>query len=201
MNVKCPYCGAKCESVGGEDGNPYNRGRAESFVCTSCGRTVPAVNRECSPLAISDEDLQELMTDADLICADTDEISDNVLDTEEVDITLADITDVGDGIMLKITATAEAAGVKRCAETLVPLTDGIHSLSGDYPFGRRDADQKPPFSLSSVSIDGDGITVAGETFTVRDLPRTVTKKLTAYGYGYVPWVETVTVTVALAFNV
>ena len=94
-----------------------------------------------------------------------------------------------------VSATAEAAGVKRSAETTVSVLDGSYSLGNDYPFGRRDVDRKPPFSLCDITVKGNEISIAGETFGIKELPKTITKKLTAYGHGYVPWEETITVTI------
>ena len=38
--LKCPYCGScRTESVGGENGNPFDR-RKEKTICLDCGRTV-----------------------------------------------------------------------------------------------------------------------------------------------------------------
>ena len=38
--LKCPYCGScRTESVGGENGNPFDR-RQEKTICLDCGRTV-----------------------------------------------------------------------------------------------------------------------------------------------------------------
>ena len=47
----------------------------------------------------------------------------------------------------------------------------------------------------SYTVNGNEISIAGETFTIKELPKTITKKLTAYGHGYVPWEETITVTI------
>ena len=201
MKTICPYCGGRCEITGGPDGNPFHKDRKEKTVCTACRRTVS----ESEPLKIS-EDVKELMMDNDIIVADTTD--DGIID---VDITAADITDtdiatvqmtVADiinptEIMLKISATAEGSGVKRSAETTVSVLDGSYSLGNDYPFGRRDIDWKPPFSLCDITIKGKEIAMAGETFTIKELPKTITKKLTAYGYGYVPWEEIMTITVTL----
>lgn len=164
----CPYCGGSCKTFGGPDGNPFNKDRKETTVCTACGRTV----LESEPFQIPTEHLEELLTDADIF-------------------------DTVDNLPLKISATAEAAGVKRSAEITVSLKDGSYSLGNDYPFGRRDVDRKPPFSLCDITVNGNEITIAGETFTIKELPKTITKKLTAYGYGYVPWEETITITIGI----
>ena len=38
--LKCPYCGScRTESVGGENGNPFDR-RQEKTICLDCGRTI-----------------------------------------------------------------------------------------------------------------------------------------------------------------
>lgn len=182
----CPYCGGRCETTGGPDGNPFNKNSKEKTVCTACGRTVS----ESEPVQISDDDLKELLTDADIIDTDTADV-----DTAAADLSLADIVNVSDTLNLKISATAEGGGVKRSAETTVSILDGSYSLGNDYPFGRRDVDRKPPFSLCDITVKGNEISIAGETFTIGDLPKTITVKLTAYGYGYVPWEETITVTV------
>ena len=130
----------------------------------------------------------------------TDSIRENVQQatSEERSRTiLADIVNVFDTLNLKISATAEAAGVKRSAETTVSILDGSYSLGNDYPFGRRDVDRKPPFSLCDITVKGNEITIAGETFMIKELPKTITKKLTAYGHGYVPWEETITIMISL----
>ena len=179
MKMICPYCGGRCEPTGGPDGNPFNKDRKEKIVCTACGRTVS----ESEPLQISDDDLKELLTDADTIVSDVPDADIPDVDTAAADLSLADIVNVSDTLNLKISATAEAAGVKRSAETTVSVLDGSYSLGNDYPFGRRD--------------NGKEITIAGETFTIKELPKTITKKLTAYGHGYVPWEETITVTIGI----
>ncbi len=188
--IICPYCGGNCETFGGSDGNPFNKDHQEKTVCTACGRTVGRTVSESEPLQISDDDLKELLTDADIIDTDTADV-----DTVAADLSLADIVNITDTLNLKISATAEAAGVKRSAETTVSVLDGSYSLGNDYPFGRRDVDRKPPFSLCDITVNGKEITIAGETFTIKELPKTITKKLTAYGHGYVPWEETITVTI------
>ena len=191
MKTICPYCGGRCETIGGQDGNPFNKDRKEKTVCTACGRTIS----ESEPLQISDDDLKELLTDADIIASDVPDADLPDVDTAAADLSLADIVNVSDTLKLKISATAEAAGVKRSAETTVSVLDGSYSLGNDYPFGRRDVDRKPPFSLCGITVKGNEISIAGETFTIKELPKTITKKLTAYGYGYVPWEETITVTI------
>jgi len=192
----CPYCGGRCESMGGPDGNPFNKNRQEKMVCTACGRTVSA----SEPLQIAQDDLKEMLMDADIM--DTDTSCDDAVDvdTTTADITITDIVDTSDSLKLKISATAEGGGVKRSAETMVSLLDGSYSLGNDYPFGRRDVDRKPQFSLCDVTIKGCDITIAGETFTIKELPKTITKKLTAYGYGYVPWEEIITITVNVVMS-
>lgn len=193
MKTICPYCGGRCETTGGQDGNPFNKDRKEKTVCTACGRTIS----ESEPLQISDDDLKELLTDADIIASDVPDADIPDVDTAAADLSLTDIVNVSDTLKLKISATAEAAGVKRSAETTVSILDGSYSLGNDYPFGRRDVDRKPPFSLCDITVKGNEISIAGETFTIKELPKTITKKLTAYGHGYVPWEETITVTIGI----
>lgn len=193
MKTICPYCGGRCERIGGPDGNPFNKYRKEKTVCTVCGRTV----FDSEPLRIANDDLKELLTDADIIVADVPDSDIPDIDTVSDDRSLADIVNVSDTLNLKISATAEAAGVKRSAETTVSILDGSYSLGNDYPFGRRDVDRKPPFSLCDITVKGKEITIAGETFTIKELPKTITKKLTAYGHGYVPWEETITIMIRL----
>ena len=41
LHIKCPYCGGTVETVGGEDGDPFNIGRKARLVCSRCGRSVP----------------------------------------------------------------------------------------------------------------------------------------------------------------
>jgi len=168
VRIICPYCGGRCETFGGPDGNPFNKDLAEITACTVCGRTVS----NTVPFGASEEDLRELMTDGDIL----DEVDDP---------------------MIKISARAEAAGISRMAEATIPFKDGTYPLVGGYPFGRSDIDQKPPFSLNGIRLNGDEITIAGETFTLEELPKTIITKLTAYGYGYVPWEETITITVSM----
>lgn len=189
----CPFCGGSCETVGGPDGNPFNHKRIEKTICTDCGRTIS----ESKPLQISDEDLKELLTDADIINTEIIDSDINDIDTTAANLSVEDIVNVLDNIKLKISATAEAGGVKRSAEIVVPITDGSHSLGNDYPFGRRDIDKKPPFSLCGITVKGNEISIAGETFTIKELPKTITKKLTAYGNGYVPWEEIITITISI----
>lgn len=193
MKMICPYCGGRCETTGGPDGNPFNKERKEKIVCTACGRTVS----ESEPLQISDDDLKELLTDADTIVSDVAAADIPDVDIAAADLSLADIVNVSNTLNLKISATAEAAGVKRSAKTTVSILDGSYSLGNDYPFGRFDVDQKPPFSLCDITVKGNEISIAGETFGIKELPKTITKKLTAYGHGYVPWEETITVTIGI----
>lgn len=185
MKTICPYCGGRCKTTGGPDGNPFNKNSKEKTVCTACGRTVS----ESEPIQISDDDLKELLTDADIIVPD--ETDADILDNDMPEIDIINPPQ----IMLKISAIAEGCGVKREAETIVSVLDGSYSLGNEYPFGRRDIDRKPPFSLCDITIKGNEISIAGETFEVKELPKTITKKLAAYGYGYVPWEETITITV------
>ncbi len=196
----CPYCGGNCETFGGSDGNPFNKGRQEKIVCTVCGRTVGRNVSESESLQIADEEFEELLTDADIIVSDMIDADMPDIDATATDLSLADIVNVSDSFNLKISATAEGGGVKRSAETTVSILDGSYSLGNDYPFGRRDVDRKPPFSLCNITIKGNEITMAGEKFTLKELPKTITKKLTAYGYGYVPWEEIITITVTIVSN-
>lgn len=168
FKIICPFCGGTCKTVGGEDGDPFGRNRKEDTVCTACGRTVSV----SAPIPIPQDVLDEMMTDADILDAPIKTV-------------------------LRISATAEGAGVKRSAETAVPCENGTYPLKGDYPFGRFDNDRKPPFRLDGVTVKDDKIFIAGETLSIIDLPQTVTVKLTAYGYGYVPWEETLSVTVGI----
>lgn len=207
----CPYCGGPCETFGGSDGNPFNKGRKETTVCTACGRTTSTsepsqISEDDLKKWMTDEELQELLLDADIITADVTDADTNDVDIAEADITIADTTaavmTVADiinssEIMLKISATAEGGGVKRNAETTVSVLDGSYSLGNDYPFGRRDIDRKPPFSLCSITVKGNEIAIAGETFTIKELPKTITRKLTAYGHGYVPWEEIITIRISI----
>ena len=47
LRKKCPYCGGTVETVGGEDGNPFNIGRKARLVCVRCGRSVPNTEPDC----------------------------------------------------------------------------------------------------------------------------------------------------------
>ncbi len=47
LHKKCPYCGGTVETVGGEDGNPFNIGRKARLVCSRCGRSVPNTEPDC----------------------------------------------------------------------------------------------------------------------------------------------------------
>ena len=134
LKTICPYCGGKCKTIGGPDGDPFNRDRKEKIVCTACGRTVS----ESEPLLISEEVLEELMTDSD-------------------------ISDASDNMTIKISATAEGGGVVRNAEVTIPYEDGVYSLGDEYPFGRVDIDRDPPFFLREVKVQGNEITIANET--------------------------------------
>ncbi|MBQ9745488.1 MAG: hypothetical protein IJW21_01530 [Clostridia bacterium] len=162
----CPYCGGRCETYGGTDGNPYNQNRREISVCTSCGRTA-----EREPCRIPAEYLEELLADAD-------------------------IGDEADARTLKISATATGGGVTRKAELALPYEDGTYPLGYEYPFGRVDADAVPRFSLCSVRISGGDIFIANEAVKADDLPATVTKKLTAYGYNKFPTEEIITLLIS-----
>ena len=165
----CPYCGGRCETTGGPDGNPFNKDHKEKTVCTACGRTVS----ESEPLQMSDDVLKELMTDIDAV-NDTDNLK------------------------IKISATAEGGGGTKKAEITIPYEDGSYSLGTEYPFGRVDIDKDPPFNLQGVKVQDNEIFIANETVKLSALmSQTITKKLTAYGYGYVPWEETITITISI----
>ena len=195
----CPYCGGRCETFGGPDGNPFNKNCKETSVCTICGRTVGEMISESECLQISDDDLKELLWDADIINREMIDVDTTDVETTDVDISIADSINSTE-MMLKISATAEGGGVKRNSETTVSILDGTYSLGDEYPFGRRNIDQKPPFSLCDITVSGKEITIAGETFGIKELPKTITKKLTAYGYGYVPWEEIITITVSVVVS-
>ena len=47
LHIKCPYCGGTVETVGGEDGDPFNIGRKARLVCSRCGRSVPNTEPDC----------------------------------------------------------------------------------------------------------------------------------------------------------
>ena len=47
LHIKCPYCGGTVETVGGEDGDPFNIGRKARLVCGRCGRSVPNTEPDC----------------------------------------------------------------------------------------------------------------------------------------------------------
>ncbi len=188
----CPYCGGTCEITGGPDGNPFNQNRKEMIVCNSCGRII----LETDSFKIPEDVIEELLTDPDIINETTLSVNEESIDLPKEEMTIDDIVNTTD-IMLKVTAIAEGGGVKRNAEILVPVVDGIHSLGNDYPFGRRDIDRNPPFSLCQITIKGNEISLIGEIFTIKELPKTIARKLVAYGYGYVPWEEIITVTVSI----
>ena len=163
LKTICPYCGGRCETIGGPDGNPYNQNCKEESVCTACGRSVSV----SAPFQLSQDDtesiLEEMMTDVDII-------GDMYL--KDIDMTSENVT-----LVIRIKATAEGGGVKRNAEITVPFEDGSYSLGNEYPFGRRDIDQNPPFYLSTITIKGYEISIAGETFGVQELPKIITKNL------------------------
>ena len=73
MKTICPYCGGRCETTGGPDGNPFNKDRKEKTVCTACGRTIS----ESDPLRIPENELCELMSDTDTLDAFLLQIEDN----------------------------------------------------------------------------------------------------------------------------
>ena len=85
IKVTCPYCGGRCETAGGPDGNPFNKNLAEKTVCTACGRTVSV----SEPLKIPEDDLQELLTDMDIIDMTDDDITDT--EAETADLSISDI--------------------------------------------------------------------------------------------------------------
>ena len=85
----CPYCGGRCETTGGPDGNPFNKNSKEKTVCTACGRTVS----ESDPLKIPEEDLKELLTDIDIIDIDMTDDDINDTDTADADMSISDIVD------------------------------------------------------------------------------------------------------------
>ena len=166
----CPYCGGRCKVSGGADGNPYHQHYPQQVICINCGRSVPMFS--------NDIQLQETKSNLENFLPVVDEIL--MLTSKK----------------LKITAVAQASGVERSAEVLIPLQEGTHSLEGDYPFGRIDIDAKPKFQLQSVEIMDDTLHIAGETVNIDELPKTITKKLTAYGYGHVPWEELIYITIS-----
>lgn len=99
--------------------------------------------------------------------------------------------------VIKVVAKAEGGGLTKTAESTVPFKDGTHSLGKDYPFSRLSDDAKNSCFLDSVTINGDKITIAGETLRAAELPKKVVKKFTAYGYNNCPTEETITLIFSL----
>lgn len=186
MKMLCPYCGGRCEVIHEMDGNPYHRNH-EKLVCRVCGRTISKMENT--------RDLQDTLNKMqdDSCLKDMDESFNDVQNEEEIMMNFLDPTQ----IMLKITAIAQGGGVQKEAETFVSIMDGTYDLGNNYPFGRRAIDHKPPFSLCDVMIKGNEIYIAGEVIKIKELPKSVTKKLIAYGYGYVPWEEIITIKIEL----
>lgn len=169
MKRICPYCGARCKVSGGSDGNPYHEHNPEILICTGCGRRVPSFSNE-NRLEQTKASLEALLPEVEKFLKFAEE-------------------------HLIISAISQGGGVERSAEIKIVLREGTHDLEGEYPFGRIDIDAKPPFQLQRMQVEGDMIYIAGESICISELPKTITKKLTAYGYGYVPWVEMITINI------
>lgn len=99
--------------------------------------------------------------------------------------------------VIKVVAKAEGGGLTKTAETTVPFKDGTYSLGKDYPFCRLSDAAKNTCFMNSVAVKGDKITIAGETLRAAELPKTVVKRLTAYGHDNCPTEETITLTISL----
>lgn len=99
--------------------------------------------------------------------------------------------------VIKVVAKAEGGGLTKTAESTVPFKNGTYSLGKDYPFCRLSDAAKNTCFMNSVTVKGDKITIAGETLRAAELPKTVVKRLTAYGYDNCPTEETITLTISL----
>lgn len=99
--------------------------------------------------------------------------------------------------VIKVVAKAEGGGLTKTAESTVPFKNGTYSLGKDYPFCRLSDAAKNTCFMNSVAVKGDKITIAGETLRAAELPKTVVKRLTAYGYDNCPTEETITLTISL----
>ena len=102
--------------------------------------------------------------------------------------------------VIKITATAAGGGATKTAECTVPFASGMYPLKGDYPFGRTAADENPPFAIDRITIKGTELIIAGEKASTEELPKVITKKLTAFGYGNVPTEEIITLKIDMDFE-
>lgn len=182
IKILCPYCGGRCEIIHGMDGNPYHP-KEDQFVCSVCGRSISLDHTKQMNRGFVHHH----------IFLNSDESANIDIEDDQVPIDMLNL----EHIQLKIRATSQGAGVQREAETKVSILDGTYSLGNEYPFGRRDIDHKPVFSLCDVTIHGNEISIVGETIKMSDLPKTITKKLTAYGYGYVPWEEQITIILSI----
>lgn len=99
--------------------------------------------------------------------------------------------------VIKVVAKAEGGGLTKTAESTVPFKNGTYSLGKDYPFCRLSDAAKNTCFMNSVAVKGDKITIAGEALRAAELPKTVVKRLTAYGYDNCPTEETITLTISL----
>ena len=99
--------------------------------------------------------------------------------------------------VIKVVAKAEGGGLTKTAESTVPFKNGTYSLGKDYPFCRLSDAAKNTCFMNSVAVKGDKITIAGETLRAAELPKTVVKRLTAYGHDNCPTEETITLTISL----
>ena len=97
--------------------------------------------------------------------------------------------------LLRIHARAAGGGSVQTAVQTVPFSDGVHGLGSEYPF-RRQVEGKPADFLCSVTIQGEEIRFAGQTFRTEQLPGEIVLDLTAYGYDKCPVQETSTLTIS-----
>lgn len=174
----CPFCGSRrIETIGGDYGNPFDR-REEKKICMECGRTIPQQSVDVNPFDRRKEKK---------ICMDYG---------RTIPQQLADVNLYVQPV-IKVVAKAEGGGLTKTAESTVPFKDGTYSLGKDYPFCRLSDAAKNTCFMNSVAVKGDKITIAGETLRAAELPKTVVKRLTAYGYDNCPTEETITLTISL----
>lgn len=169
MKTKCPVCNGEIIEISETDANPFDKNRKTVRVCSLCGRIFS--------------------TDAN--CIDSNNTNER-LNPSKLAIGRLKKAEQKVQTVIKVRAEAVGGGKTLTAQCILPYEDGKYALGNEYPFGRSSDD----FKFDSIIINGDELTLAGETVNVLSLPYVITRKLTAYGYDKCPQEETLTITVS-----
>ncbi len=174
LMILCPFCGShRTKTVGGADGDPYNRTVATT-VCLDCGRTLPSLG---VPLNI--EGLEELDINDPDIC-NPESLTRRHRHTS---------IEIKKYIVIKM--HAQACNTVREESLTVPFENGHHDFSGkEYPFTR----------YRGIDIEGDIIMFDGEGYKLTRDGIKIQRLYTAYDYSGIGWQETVDISMDISFS-